>query len=102
MILFENYVIPWQIFKCLDTYYYRPISIVSPSIHNPDLGYNPLKFKRSLSYNPKTDLEKISKVIKTKVTGQTVEKFCTIMYAFSSVDSSLNHFYFDYEIDELY
>ena len=102
MILFENCATPGQVFKFLDGYSFRPISAGSPSTIKSGLGYNPVKIRRSLTYNPKTDIGKTAKVINTKIIGETVEKDCTIMYAWGKDDKSLNHFYFDYPVDELF
>ena len=102
MILFENCATPGQVFKFLDGYTFRPIAAGSPSIIKSDLGYNPIKIRRSLTYNPKTDLGKIAKVMNTKIIGETIEKDCIIYYGWGKDDPSLNHFYFDYPVDKLF
>ena len=99
MILFGNLATPAQVIKFENEYFLRPISAGFCDDLNSNLKYNPLKIRRSYSYNPRTDISKVAKILTTKIIGETVEKTPTINHAWFDEDESLNHFYFDYSTD---
>ena len=112
MVLFENYATPGQIFKLIledqfkselpeqnDIYCFRPISAGFDLDIPEELKYNPIKIRRSFSYNPKTDIEKYAKIMQTTILGNTIEKETTIYHAWLKDDPSMQHFYFDYSTD---
>lgn len=99
MILFENHATPAQIFRLENNFYLRPIAANYDLNNRYGLDYNPIKIRRSIAYNPQKDIEKIAKIMNTRILGETIDKQTTIFYAWFRNDSSLNHFYFDYSID---
>ncbi len=102
MIVFDDWVTPAQIFKLEESYYLRPISANYDLNNEFNLQYNPIKYRRSYSYNPRRDgdIEKIANSnIKTRIIGETIEKTPTIFYAWLRDDESFKHFYFDYSTD---
>ena len=112
MVLFENCATPGQIFKLIlddklksdftepdDIYCFRPISAGFDLNMPTELKYNPIKIRRSFSYNPKSDIEKYAKIMQTTISGNTIEKETTIYHAWLKDDPSLQHFYFDYSTD---
>ena len=102
MIVFDDWVTPAQIFKLEESYYLRPISANYDLNNEFKLEYNPIKYRRSYSYNPRRDgdIEKIANSnIKTRIVGETIEKTPTIFYAWLRDDESFKHFYFDYSTD---
>ena len=101
MIVFDDWVTPAQIFKLENNYYFRPISANYDLNNEFGLQYNPIKYRRSYSYNPRKegDIEKIAKVMTTRIVGETIEKTPTIFYAWLRDDESFKHFYFDYSTD---
>lgn len=102
MIVFDDWVTPAQIFKLENSYYLRPISANYDLNNEFNLEYNPIKYRRSYSYNPRRDgdIEKIANSnIKTRIIGETIEKTPTIFYAWLRDDESFKHFYFDYSTD---
>ncbi len=101
MIVFDDWVTPAQIFKLENSYYFRPISANYDLNNEFGLQYNPIKYRRSYSYNPRRegDIEKIAKVMTTRIVGETIEKTPTIFYAWLRDDDSFKHFYFDYSTD---
>jgi len=101
MIVFDDWVTPAQIFKLENSYYFRPISANYDLNNEFNLEYNPIKYRRSYSYNPRKegDVEKIARVMTTKISGETIEKTPTIFHAWLRDDESFKHFYFDYSTD---
>ncbi len=101
MIVFDDWVTPAQIFKLDNSYYLRPISANYDTNNEFNLQYNPIKFRRSYSYNPikGPDIEKLAKVMTTKIIGETIEKSPTIFFVWLRDNESFNHFYFDYSTD---
>ena len=100
MIVFDNWVTPAQIFKLENSYYLRSISANYDLNNEFNLQYNPVKYRRSYSYSPRADIEKLSNSnIKTRIVGETIEKTPTIFYAWLRDDESFQHFYFDYATD---
>ena len=67
-----------------------------------NLQYNPTKYRRSYSYDPRPqkDIEKLANIkVKTRIVGETIEKTPTIFHAWLRDDESFQHFYFDYSTD---
>ena len=96
MIVFDNWVTPAQIFKLENSYYLRPISANHDLNNEFELEYNPIKYRRSCSYHPRNDIEKIVKIMTTKIVGETIEKKPTIYKVWLKDDESFEHYYFDY------
>ena len=102
MIVFDNWVTPAQIFKLENDYYFRPISANYDINNEFNLQYNPIKYRRSYSYDPRPqrDIEKLANIkVKTRIVGETIEKTPTIFHAWLRDDESFQHFYFDYSTD---
>ena len=102
MIVFDNWVTPAQIFKLENDYYFRPISANYDINNEFNLQYNPIKYRRSYSYDPRPqrDIEKLANIkVKTRIVGETIEKTPTIFHAWLRDDESFQHFYFDYATD---
>ena len=104
MILFSNWASPAQVFKWQGMHYMRPISaglyLNDTSSLTDSLGYDPLKYRRSNSYDPtRAGLSQCKSVMSTKIIGPHIEKEPIIFSASLRDDKSFDHYYFDYSTD---
>ena len=96
MILLQQQAIPAQVFKWEESYFLRPITAGLTQQDISELGYNPFKMRRSLSYHPKYDITVPSDFLTTSIVGPTIEKQPVIFKTGLREDRSFPHYYFDY------
>ena len=98
----ESQATPAQVFKWEGAYFLRPISAGLSDVnvnYESEIGYNPIRYRKSYSYHPRFDLKPAAELLVTKIIGETVEKEPVVFSTELREDKSFNHCYFDYSKD---